>query len=238
MQGDPLGPALFDALVVQPIVEMLQLELNCWYLDDASLGDTPDAVLHGLRLVIENAEAVGPSLNPEKSEIAILGAESEEEHLRILGMFREVTPGMIDLEPCAATLLGGPLSTAAMESILDSKTRHFGRLSSRLAKLSAHSAFFLLRASVSMPRLLYFLRCGPAYKSRTHLVDYDCALKLVMEGILNCSLSPGSWLQSSLPVKAGGLGVRRQCTRRFRAFLRLYTPARPTPLCFSPLTSL
>jgi len=42
-QGDPLGPALF-ALVVQPIILAVETELNLWYLDDATIADTPESV--------------------------------------------------------------------------------------------------------------------------------------------------------------------------------------------------
>ncbi|XP_035711828.1 uncharacterized protein LOC118437132 [Folsomia candida] len=40
-----------------------------------------------------------------------------------------------------------------------------------------------------------------------------------MEGILNCSLSPQSWLHSSLPVSEGGLGVRHAVDVAIPCFL-------------------
>lgn len=45
-------------------------------------------------------------------------------------------------------------------------------------------------------------------------IKYDA-----MEGILNCSLTPQSWLQSSLLVKEGGLGVRHAVDVAIPCFL-------------------
>ena len=56
-QGDPIGPALF-ALLVPPVVEALRLEFNMWYLNDATLGDSPGRVLEALRMVMGNAAEV------------------------------------------------------------------------------------------------------------------------------------------------------------------------------------
>ena len=39
-QGDPIGPALFT-LSVDEAARGVQSEFNVWYLDDATLGDSP-----------------------------------------------------------------------------------------------------------------------------------------------------------------------------------------------------
>ena len=108
-----------------------------------------------------------------------------------------------------ATLLGNPLSIPALDLVLAAKTRDLECFSTRLQLLTAHSAFFLLWASISIPRLVYFLRCALAFVLRGWLVAYDEVLKTAVETILNCSLSPEAWMQSSLPVGLGGLGIRQ-----------------------------
>ncbi|KAF2897138.1 hypothetical protein ILUMI_09036 [Ignelater luminosus] len=79
-------------------------------------------------------------------------------------------------------------------------------MTNRLLLLSRHSAFFLICASISIPRLIYFLRCSPTWRKMSLFEKYDAKLKSSLEAILNISLSRDVWLQSSLLVKIGGLG--------------------------------
>ncbi|KAF2891281.1 hypothetical protein ILUMI_14892, partial [Ignelater luminosus] len=53
------------------------------------------------------------------------------------------------------------------------------------------------------------------------LEKYDAKLKSSLEGILNISLSRDAWLQSSLPVKMGGLGIRYSVNMATPCFLAL-----------------
>ena len=69
-----------------------------------------------------------------------------------------------------------------------------------------------------MPRLLYVLRtayCG------THqaLNDYDNLLRSILSRALNLNLSDTHWVQASLPVQFGGLGVRGAVLLAPSAFL-------------------
>ena len=43
-QGDPIGPLRF-ALAVDQIANGIQSEMNGWYLDDATIGGSPESVL-------------------------------------------------------------------------------------------------------------------------------------------------------------------------------------------------
>ncbi|KAF2895624.1 hypothetical protein ILUMI_10547 [Ignelater luminosus] len=74
-QGDPLEPTIF-ALVIQPIVHAIQAELNLFYLDDATIGDSPEVVLADLDVVQKMAAEVGLTLNSSKCEMAVVGARS------------------------------------------------------------------------------------------------------------------------------------------------------------------
>ncbi|OXA48561.1 Retrovirus-related Pol polyprotein from type-1 retrotransposable element R1 [Folsomia candida] len=216
-QGDPVGPALF-ALVVQPIILAIETELNLWYLDDATLADTPEKVLIALDTIIRMGEEVGLRLNTAKCEVGVLAAD-EHAHLEILERFRKAAPGIQEISPETAVLLGAPLTDESIEAVLGAKSDQLAKLGARLLELSSHSAFFLFRASISTPRLIYFLRCAPIWRRFDALTIYDAQLKSVMEGILNCSLSPQSWLQSSLPVSEGGLGVRHAVDVAIPCFL-------------------
>lgn len=216
-QGDPCGPGLF-CLVLQPVVEAVQTEFNMWYLDDGTIADSPEEVLTAFETVRRMGTDVGLHLNEAKCEVGIFGGDPNT-HEDIYEMFRQVSPDIQKISPEVATLLGAPLTDSAIEKIMEKKTSQLSTLGDRLRQLSSHSAFFLLRASISIPRLIYFLRCAPTWRNHAALLLYDNALKIAVEGILNCSLSPDSWSQSSLPVKFGGLGVRHAVETAIPSFL-------------------
>lgn len=56
-QGDPLSPLLF-CLTIQPVVEKLHLEFKVFFLDDGTLEDSLQDVLHDLHLVEEEAASL------------------------------------------------------------------------------------------------------------------------------------------------------------------------------------
>ena len=65
---------------------------------------------------------------------------------------------------------------------------------------------------------MYFLRASPCFSSRI-LEDYDTELRLSLEGLLNTRLSATGWVQASLTVRYGGLGVRAAGDLALPAFL-------------------
>lgn len=216
-QGDPLGPGLYS-LVIQPIIEAVTTEFNVWYLDDATIADIPEKVLHAFDTIRTMGEDVGLHLNYEKCEVGVFGGNPDT-HDAIYDEFHKASPGIKIISPEVATLLGAPLTDEAIERVMESKISQLAAFGNRLLQLSAHSAFFLLRASISIPRLIYFLRCAPSWRNHASLLAYDNTLKLVLEGITNCFLSPESWIQSSLPVSKGGLGTRHAVSTAIPCFL-------------------
>ena len=205
-QGDPLGPALF-ALTIQKMVEQLDSEINLWFLDDGTLADAPRKTLTALDKVIQLSEDLGLQLNPSKCELFIMGANTDEDKL-IQQDFRAILPDIKILSPENLQLLGAPLTNEAASIVLRQKSEMLSLMSERLNILTSHVAFFLLRASVSIPRLNYFLRCYPCWKTPDALALYDSTLTTTLENILNVKFSEDSRKQSSLPVRHGGLGIR------------------------------
>ena len=94
-----------------------------------------------------------------------------------------------------------------MESLLSQKIDDLERFSSRLKLIQPHQAFFLLRNSMSLPRLAYLLRTTDVAEHRL-VSKYDFTLKESLTQLLNVRLSDVQWKQASLPVKHGGLGIR------------------------------
>ena len=85
--------------------------------------------------------------------------------------------------------------------------------------MNGHDALTLLRHSFAIPRLLFTLRTAPCFLSG-HLKSFDDILRSTLSNIVNINLdSESAWLQASLPVKAGGIGIRRATQLASSAFL-------------------
>ena len=83
------------------------------------------------------------------------------------------------------------------------------RRGAHLKLLSVHDAL-LLRHSFALPKLLYCLRTAPCLLSSC-VQEYDEVLKSIVSEITNVHFGDrsASWIQATLPVKLGGLGIRR-----------------------------
>ena len=208
-QGDPLGPLLF-CNTIQPLLTSLDSELNLDYLDDVTLGGPVDAVASDVAKIAKVGGDMGLLLNPSKCElVAHPGILVNDNRLQ---SFQKVDPN-------DATLLGAPLFPG---SVLDQAWRDrcddLSRAVKRLRQLGSHDALILLRSSFSAPKVLHLLRCSPSV-SHSALEHFDSLLRSAIQGITNSDLSDIQWLQASLPVRDGGLGVRRVSSLALPAFL-------------------
>jgi len=208
-QGDPLGPLLF-CLPLQPVLMKLASDMTLGYMDDLSLGGEESVVAADVEFVEREAEKLGLHLNHAKCE----AISSDNRVLQYDGFkkFKHVKPE-------AATLLGAPLSgSGALDHTLESHCRNLSSAITRLSSIGRHDALILLRCSLSHPKLLHTLRCFPCV-DHPKLKEFDSLLRTGLEVILNLSLSDNQWAQASLPVKVGGLGIRRVTSLAFPAFL-------------------
>ena len=90
----------------------------------------------------------------------------------------------------------------------------------RLSLLPAHDALILLKSSFSAPKIMHTLRSSPCHVDET-LHKFDDLLRTGLENITNLSISDIQWIQASLPVSTGGLGVRRVASLALPAFMAL-----------------
>lgn len=209
-QGDPLAPFLF-CLVIKEVTEALSSELNIWFLDDGTLAGTTESLLEDISKIKDMGESLGLSLNPSKCEIVSTNQQ-------LIQNISTVLPGARAIDPANSTLLGAPLGSNAIDLVLGKKVSDLRTMESRMKDIDTHDAFYLLTRCLSTPKLTYFLRCSPAFSS-PKLKEYDSLLKAMLESVLNLSLDDGQWLQASLPVRLGGLGVRRSSQIALPAFL-------------------
>ena len=76
-----------------------------------------------------------------------------------------------------------------------------------MSLLEAHNYLCLLRSTFAIPKLLYILRTALLFLSPS-LDRFDGLQRSLIESICNIQLSNASWLQASLPINSGGLGIR------------------------------
>ena len=207
-QGDPMGPMLFAA-TMHSMVERLQSPLNSWFLDDGTLAGNPNTVEADLRIIREEGQRLGLQLSEGKCEYAC---------------HNFVATNTSPLYPCRLvnftelTLLGAPLGEQAKSDCLAKKIESLMIFAARLLQLQPHQAFYLLRNSMALPRLMYVLRSSNL-ASHELLRTYDEILRGTLEDLLNVRLGDNQWRQATQPVKHGGLGVRSSSDVCLPAFI-------------------
>ena len=88
----------------------------------------------------------------------------------------------------------------------------------RLSLLPAHDAFTLLKSFFSAPKIMHTLRCSPCF-GKEALEEFGSLLRSGLCTITNLAVSDHQWIQASLSVSAGGLGIRRVLSLAQPAFL-------------------
>jgi hypothetical protein len=206
-QGDPLGGLLF-CLGVHPILRAASSTLTIGYMDDVTLGGPADVVASDVELFRSAGGKIGLVLNDRKCELITCLATTSENMKQFTRVDRD-----------DASLLGAPISTGcALDTALEARNEDLRRAVGRLRTLPAHDALVLLRSSFSAPRLMHVLRCSPCH-AHPALSAFDDLLREGVSVITNSRLTDMQWVQASLPIRDGGLGVRRATSLALPAFL-------------------
>ncbi len=151
--------------------------------------------------------------------MAVLGTDSVELKCSLHQKFNTISNGIQIMKPENEFLLGSPLTEAASIICLNKKTNELENYTEKLKKISMHSAYYLLRMSTTIPRLIFFLRGAPMWKNSGGLFHYDEVLKNSMESVLNIKLTERAWKESSLPIKKGGIEIRHASDMALPCFL-------------------
>ena len=129
-------PSLF-ALSVDEAARGVQSEFNVWYLDDATLGDSPERIHDDLVVLLERHRAIGLEVNGSKCELTILNDSMPE------ALFRGLLPGVRVVEACDLSLLGAPVDIQGILGTTNEKREALERMTSKLEVLNPHQAFVL-----------------------------------------------------------------------------------------------
>lgn len=217
-QGDPSAPLLFS-LTLQPILLQLKCKLVVSYLDDLTLSDPdPDVVAADLQLLQLSVATTGLKINASKCELFYQGMTDIQERdlsLRFSGILE-------DSKLCQEEnleLLGAALFPIGTTEPIRRLASRLSRMHARLPLMPAQAAYFLLRHSLGIPRVIYFLRASPAFMAPPDLQILDSVLLRCAEVCLNISLDAPARAQLQLPVSSGGLGLRSPSSLALSAFL-------------------
>jgi hypothetical protein len=93
----------------------------------------------------------------------------------------------------------------------------------RLTALHPHNAFFLLKNCLCIPKLQYLLRTTPCLRFAEELHNFDDVIRDTLAKLLNVDMNDTQWHQASLPVRKGGMGVRRASDIAPSAYISSYT---------------
>jgi len=88
----------------------------------------------------------------------------------------------------------------------------------KLCLVGCQNALILLHTSFSEPRVQHLLHCSPSVDALGPQ-EFNNLLRTALTCITNNSLSNSQWLQASLPIKLGGLGIRNVSSLALPAFL-------------------
>lgn len=217
-QGDPLGPLLFS-LSIHPLISSLKSEFNVWYLDDGTLIGDWETVFEDFGQIISDSSKIGLNINFNKCELFPIFSKSDVFLHDNLSKFTKISTAIKIIDEDNLNLLGCPLSLNSLRKDFEFKISTLDRFSKKCNLLSSHIAFFLLKNSLSIPRMIHLLRCAPCWKIPDLTLKYDLLLKNICENITNCNFDERSWFISNFPVRFGGLGIRNVSTLCYSAFI-------------------
>jgi hypothetical protein len=215
-QGDPLGPALFS-LAIHPAIQKLNSKFNVWYLDDGVLGGEANVVLEDFKMLMSEFSAIGLELNSSKCEIYV--PDSCPEKVSVLSTIRQLAPSIKEIDKKTLNLLGSPILEESFPSFLENKIQNFNSVSERLLQINAHTAYTIIRFCLFVPKFTYILRCSHLWKHPGLLSSLDKIIKDTISAVLNIKLDERSWIQASLPIRHGGLGIRKMADIALPAYL-------------------
>jgi len=205
-QGDPLGPLLFSLVVLRLMRDVGHVDgirLCIWYLDDGTLVGTRTAV----KSFIDRLSSIGPQLglqmNLGKSEL--FWPSGDQHFADFLPELRRVSqhqPGL--------GLLGSPVfgTRGFFETMVDGRVSEVLDLQARLEDLDdPQIALHLLRSSASICKVNHLLRTVPPEFAAPAWQRFDEGLRHALGRLTRSSISDSAWLQASLPLRLGGLGL-------------------------------
>jgi hypothetical protein len=205
-QGDPLGPFFF-CLALKLLVDRLKeelpdLEVNVWFLDDGCLVGSPRDLRLALELIGDYGKDLGLHLNLGKCELCGPGAEQARAGE---GFDEEII-----VRPESFDILGAPIGPP--EFCGEHVAKRLAKVRPMMEKLLSlgdlQAALILLRHCLGFGRAVFAMRTCPPELIAPQLRDFDELVKQTFGDLLCRPLTRENWLQATLSLRNGGMGLR------------------------------
>lgn len=170
-------------------------------------------VLSDFKTIVDGCRNFGLEINSSKCELFFLSHFDQQTYDK----FAEISPGIRVIENFS--LLGAPVTDGSFDPILIEKLEELKLLLSRVKDLSNHISYFLIKNCLFIPKLTYLLRTCPVWKSSNLVSEFDNLLLSSLQEITNITLNDHHLTLASLPVRFGGLGIRKVSDIALPAFL-------------------
>ena len=95
----------------------------------------------------------------------------QQDTLTTLAQIKLALPNVKSMDRSNLLLLGAPIFEEAIDAVLLEKLEDLKRMRERLVFIDPHDALFLLRGCYAIPKLTYFLRSAPTFKSTATLKE-------------------------------------------------------------------
>ena len=126
------------SLAIHRLLSHLKADFKVFYLDDGTLGGTPEEVVEDLRRIEDAADGLGLVLNHRKSEVICSDPTTS--------YMLSVSPDFQHVDPAKACLLGSPIGDReSIDEVLEVKRSTLELLGERLSLLHSQDALCLLR---------------------------------------------------------------------------------------------
>ena len=223
-QGDPAGSALF-CLAIQELVESLTCPFTAWYCDDGVLIGSAEEVCDDVRRIQAFEAVSGLALNPSKCEVHVVNGDHQDAE-RALQEIQSVLPEVAVADVESLELLGAALYDEGLRHCVTKKREKMVTALGRLGSLTSQEGLLLLRMSLFAPRLIHVLRTFHCFPIQDLLEELDDLLKGSLQKVLNTDFDTHTMKKATLPVRAGGLGIRSPRDLRLPCILSSLASAR------------
>ena len=161
---------------------------------------------------------IGLFLNKSKSELVNIGLD-ETVFLRETQCINSILENVSLVKKKDVILLGSPLTSTSIRPQFQHKLSIFKSMTEKLSLLDRHPAYFLFKNCFSMPKLIYLLRSSATFQHPDFLADFDDCLKSCATDICNVSFDDIDWIQATLPIRLGGIGLSRASDLALPAYM-------------------
>ena len=176
---------------------------NCWFIDDGCVVGSPGLLAAVIKLIQSDGPSLGLHINLEKSEVVYLNKKVESD---------DFFPEQISKHDNSDfEILGVPVGSAIHTSaFLQHKVEKAIRLMEMLEQLDdPQVAYTLLRTCVSFGKFCYYIRTIPPSLVKEAALSFDNCVRSCFQSIISSNLSDSQWMQCTLDLKHGGLGLRK-----------------------------